>query len=124
MNIKAIELITAVNGIKDNLNGISNIKVLLKIMPLLQNLEKLLEPINKSIDVVNSKYNVEENTEVKDGIEVYKAEIVRSLNKDLTAIYITEVELPKEKNKLTIEEIKSLPSSMYQSLYALYNYLT
>lgn len=124
MKIKTIELITAVKGIKDNLNGISNIKVLLKIMPLLQNLEKLLEPINKSIDVVNSKYNVEENTEVKDGIEVYKVDIVRLLNKDLTDIYVTEIELPKEKNKLSVDELKSLPSAMYQPLYTLYNYLT
>ena len=46
-----------------------------------------------------------------------KPEIVRLLNKDLTALYVTELKLPESKNKLTTDEIELLPSAMYKALY-------
>ena len=124
MNIKAIELINATNEIRENLNGIKSVPLLIKIIVTLKGLDDILDPIKKSIDVVNNKYNNEKNTVVKEGGEVYKPEIVRLLNKDLTALYVTELKLPESKNKLTTDEIELLPSAMYKALYTLYNYLT
>ena len=98
--------------------------ILIKIIVTLKVLDDILDPIKKSIDVVNNKYNNEKNTVVKEGGEVYKPEIVRLLNKDLTALYVTELKLPESKNKLTTDEIELLPSAMYKALYTLYNYLT
>ncbi len=62
MNIKAIELINATNEIRENLNGIKSVPLLIKIIVTLKVLDDILDPIKKSIDFVNNKYNNEKNT--------------------------------------------------------------
>ena len=59
MNIKTIELINATNEIRENLNGIKSVPLLIKIIVTLKVLDDILDPIKKSIDVVNNKYNNE-----------------------------------------------------------------
>ena len=47
MNIKTIELINATNEIRENLNSISQVPLLIKIIVTLKVLDDILDPIKK-----------------------------------------------------------------------------
>lgn len=123
MKIKAIELINAVKAIKENLNDIKNYKVVIEIFPILRALEGVTEPIEAAARVIEKKYYKPEFIEKEDNREVYKPEIARKMNAELSELYASEVELPKIKTKLTNDKIAALPNKMYTALYVLYNYL-